>query len=418
MHKCNATLLRYSLRMVANKLPSLHIPCSYAGMQVYLYISSSKHVLGCLVAEQITSASPVVPNLDDCATSSAIRCGPRHTDPCIPMSAPPFAKHKRLSSLPSTHTTSSTMPASQLAFTGCCTGPKLNTLDHPASHCYTQQRVSVGSSQTTLFPSPGLLSSQPRKQPKQNVLTRWLATSQHKAAAAQSLLPGLQPDSPLSAGLAAASRPQHEGLQAAVDSKPAQSDLGGPIPMASLADITNRPPASIASENSSMTEESLRTKDSPLGSVSVGAAATAALTEQRHQQQQPAQAELHSVNQQPGQQQQCRPVQAGEHSAHCQQPPACTGLLLGKRVKARSELVLADPQPEQHRVLPAGRQHQVLKRLQSAVVRVDREKTARAACGIRVMWVSSQARRRGIASLLLDTARFKLTFSSFCYYMD
>ena len=304
------------------------------------------------------------------------------------------------------------MPASQSAFAGCCAGLRLNTLERPASHCHTQQHVSVGSSQTTLFASPGLLGSQPaKKQPKQNMLTKWLATSQHKAAAA----PSLHPDSPLSAG-SAASRQEDEGLQGAVDSKPAQSDVGGPIPMAPLADVTNRLPASIASEKSSMTQEPPCTMDSLHSSFSVGAAVSAALTEQRHQQQPPAQAVLHSVNQQTGQQQECPPVHADEHSAGGQQPPACTGLLLGscngKHVEAGSALVSAGPQPEQDWMLPAEGQQQMLKRLQNAVVRVDREHTVKAACGIKVMWVSAQARRKGIATLLLDTARFALTFSS------
>ena len=388
-----------------------------------MYISSNKHVLGCLVAEQITAASPVVPSLDDCATSSAVRSGPLHTDPPVtPMSAPPFAKHKRLSSQPSAHGSSSIMHASQSAFAGCYTGPQLNTLEQPASHGHAHQRISVGSSQTTLFASPGPLTSQPaRKQPKNNVLTKWLATSKHKAAAAQSLPPDLQPDSPLSAGSAAASRQEDQGLHTAVGSKPAQSDVGGPIPMAPLGDVTNRLPASTASENSSMTQEPVCTKDCLHSSFSVGAAAAAALTEQHHQQQQRPQAVLHSVTQQTSQQHECRPVQADNPSADFQQPPACPGLLPGscngKHGEARSDLVSADPQPEQDRVLPAESQQQMLKRLQSAVVRVDRERTVKAACGIKVMWVSAQARRRGIATLLLDTARFALAFSSFCYHV-
>ena len=419
MHKHNAMLQGYSLRIGAHTCPSLHIPCIHVCMQVYLYISSNKHVLGCLVAEQITSASPVVPSCNDSATSSAVRCEPLHTDPPLtPMSAPPLAKQRRLSSQPSTHVSSSSMPASQSSFAGCCNGPQLNTLEHPASHCHTQQHVSVGSSQTTLFASPGTLSSQPaRRQPKQNVLTKWLATSQHKAATAQSLF--LQPDSPLSAGSAAASRQEDEGLQAAVDSKPAQSDLEEPIRMAPLADVTNRPLASMAAGNSSMNQELQCTKDSPHSSVSVGAAATAAVMETCHQQQQPAHAVLHSVSEQTSQPQECQPVQADTQSADCKQLPACTSLLHdscnGKHAEARPHLIPADSQPEQARGLSAGGQHHMLKRLQSAVVRVDRTRSVKAACGIKVMWVSSQARRRGIATLLLDTARFVRTFSSFCY---
>ena len=48
----------------------------------------------------------------------------------------------------------------------------------------------------------------------------------------------------------------------------------------------------------------------------------------------------------------------------------------------------------------------MLPRLQCAVVLTDRSKTVKAACGIKVMWVSVQARRKGIATQLLDTARF------------
>lgn len=381
-------------------------------MQVYVYISSSKHVLGCLVAEQITSASPVVPSPDGCVTSSATSSDPLQKDPPVtPMSAPPFAKHKRLSSLLNTHSTSSTMLASQTAFGGCCTGPLLTTLEQPASNCHAQQRISVGSSQSTLVASPGLLSSQPvRKQPKQNMLTKWLVTNQHKAAAAQSL----PPDSPSSAGSVAASRQEEKGCDtAAVDSKLAQSDVGQSIPMAPLADVTNSLPASIASESSSMTLEALCTKDLH-SSVSEDAAATAVLAEQHHQQQQ-ADAELHSVTEQSGQQQ-CQPLQAGKDPADSQQPSACIHLLLGgcndKHAEARLGLVSADVQTGQDRSSAADAdQQQMLKRLQSAVVRVDRANTIKAACGIKVMWVSAQARRRGIATLLLDSARFAFVFS-------
>lgn len=378
-------------------------------MQVYLYISSSKHVLGCLVAEQITSASPVVPSLDDgCVTSAATSSGPLQTDPPItPMSAPPFAKHKGLSCLLHTHTSSSTMLATQAAFGGCRTGPQFNTLDQAASHCHTQQHVSVGSSQSTLVASPGLLSSQPaRKQPKQNLLTKWLATSQHKAAAAQSL----QPDSPLSAGSVAASRQEEKGCYTAVDSMLAQSDMAEPIPMAPLADVTNKLFASIASD---MMQEAPCINDLH-SSVSESAAATAVLAEQCHQQQQ-AEVELHSMTQQTGQQQ-CQPLQAGKDPADSQQPSACTNLLLDgsndKHAEAMLGLVSADVQTGLGRSSAADAgQQQMLKRLQSAVVRVDRANTVKAACGIKVMWVSAQARRRGIATLLLDSARFAFVFS-------
>lgn len=378
-------------------------------MQVYLYISSSKHVLGCLVAEQITSASPVVPSLD--VTSSATSADPLQQDPPeTPMSAPPFAKHKRLSSLLNTHSSSSTILASQTAFGGCCTGPQLNTLEQPASHCHAQQHISVGSSQSTLGASPGLVSTQPaRKQPKQNLLTKWLATSQHKAAAAQSL----QPDSPSSAGSVAASRQEEKGCCTAVDSKLSQSAAGKPVSMAPLADVTNKLPASIASKSSSMTQEALGTKDLH-NSVSEHAAATAVLVEQRHQQQQ-AEAELHNVTQQTGQHQ-CQPLQGGKDLADSQQPSACTNLVLGgcndMHAEARLGIVSADAQTGQGRLLAADGQQQMLKGLQGAVVRVDRANTVKAACGIKVMWVSAQARRRGIATLLLDSARFAFVFSS------
>ena len=42
------------------------------------------------------------------------------------------------------------------------------------------------------------------------------------------------------------------------------------------------------------------------------------------------------------------------------------------------------------------------------VVMTDRSKVVKAACGVKVMWVSAQARRKGIATQLLDTARSAL----------
>ena len=398
-------------------------------MQVYLYISSSKHVLGCLVAEQITSASPVVPGLNDCFTSSATSTDPLIIDPFItPMSAPPYAKRNRFSSQPKSDSPSSTVSVFQSAFAGCCTGPQLNSMEQPASDSHAQQHVSVGSSQSALVASPALVSSQPAsKQPKQNVLTKWLATSHHKAAAAPRLPSSLRSDSPISAGSAAASRPEEEEEHhAAVDSKPAGSDMGAASPMAPLTDVTNMLPASIASESSSMPQEPLFTKDNLYSFVSEEGTASAVLGEQQQQQQ--AETELHSVTRHTCQQQhsvtrhtcqqqhKCHRLQTNNHPADSQQVSAGAGLLLGggngKQAEVSSAQVSADARLEQGQAPPAEDQRQMLRRLQSAVVRVDRKKIVKAACGVKVMWVSAQARRRGIATLLLDTARFALAFSS------
>lgn len=242
--------------------------------------------------------------------------------------------------------------------------------------------------------SPGALSSQPaRKQPKQNGLTKWLTTSQHKAAAAQSLRSSLQPDSPMSAGSAAACRQKGEESHAAVDSRPAQADTVGPFPAAPLADVTNVLPESMASGRSSMTQKPMCLKDSLHKSVCEDGSATATQGEQHPEPQQQLQPEAMSgcVAQQTCHPHPCPFLQTGNHPADSQQLSEGTGLWLANKQSA-----------------PAEVQQQVLKGLNSVVVRVDRDKKVRAACGIKVMWVSSQARRRGIATLLLDTARFAL----------
>ncbi|KAL3140108.1 hypothetical protein ABBQ38_004386 [Trebouxia sp. C0009 RCD-2024] len=245
--------------------------------------------------------------------------------------------------------------------------------------------------------SPGVVSNQPaRKQPKQNVLTKWLATSQHKAAAAQSVRPSLQPDSPMSAGSAAACRQEGEEPHAAVDSRPAQADTNGPFPMAPLADITNVLPESMASESSSVTRKPMCLEESLHKSVCEDGSATATQSEQHRVPQQQLQAEAASGC---VAQRSCQPhprpvLQTSNHLADSQQPSEGTGVWLANQQSK-----------------PAEVQQQVMKGLTSAVVRVDRDKKVKAACGIRVMWVSSQARRKGIATLLLDTARFALTFT-------
>lgn len=364
----------------------------FLDMQVYLYIGSSKHVLGCLVTEHITSASPVIPSLDSCLDSTATSTDLLCMHPLLtPMSAPPHAKHKRLSCQPNLHTPSSAMPVSQSAFTRCSTGAQLFSREQPASTNHAQQYMSVGSRQSTLVASSGMmLRCQPaRKQPKQNGLTKWLATSQRKAAAAQSLHSSLQPDSPMSASSAAALRQEGEELHAAVDSRPAEADMSGPIPLAPLADVTNVLPACMASEGSSMTKNPGCYEDSLHESVDEEATAGGGDWCQHSQRQLQKEA---VAAQQNCQQRECQLFQTDKHPADSQQPPEGTGLLPGSCKFTQAA--------------PAEARQQMLKGLKSAVVRVNRGESVRAACGIKVIWVSSQARRRGIATVLLDIARF------------
>lgn len=233
-------------------------------LQVYLYISSSKHVLGCLVSEQITSASPVVPASDNRLASSATSTGPLGSNPpSTPMSAPPFVKHRHLTSqlnltassmLPQCHSALSSSEHSIVS----CSEVHLHRTSHAPSGSCAQLCNSVSSSQSTLVSSSVMLSSQPdRRQPKPNLLTRWLATSQQKAASTQSLPFKAQPNSPISAGSAAASRQGEEGCHAAVDSRPAWSGVSENLPMAPLADVTNVLAPDIASGGSSLVHKGL-----------------------------------------------------------------------------------------------------------------------------------------------------------------
>ncbi|KAL0036207.1 hypothetical protein WJX79_007986 [Trebouxia sp. C0005] len=54
-----------------------------APYQVYLYISSSKYVLGCVVSERITSASPVISHSEACA-SDLVECKPSWSEGGVP----------------------------------------------------------------------------------------------------------------------------------------------------------------------------------------------------------------------------------------------------------------------------------------------------------------------------------------------
>jgi hypothetical protein len=65
--------------------------------------------------------------------------------------------------------------------------------------------------------------------------------------------------------------------------------------------------------------------------------------------------------------------------------------------------VLAPQQPSMPE--PSSRKQQQQHR-GTVVLRVDEEHPVEAACGVRVMWVSKEARRKGIATKLLDVARW------------
>lgn len=388
-----------------------------APYQVYLYISSSKHVLGCVVAERVTSASPVISHSEACVTSSCstdvAAPGSCLDSPSMPMSAPPLAKHRRLSSQLPAISAASMMPLSTSSESSACTESiarqhqrthadvklGMHRLEMGIGSCPSQQRLSVGSSQS-LAVSSGIKHHsrhQQSKHPKKTLLTRWLATGKADSTGVQTAPASMRSDSPTSAGSTAAFK--HGDSQATAETRVEQCGISSPIPMMPLTDVTNVCDGSISGASGAVCTD----QDEP-GSGSLGLAACTS-SHQLLKGKSHALSSAHhdgSMWRQDPDLIECRPSRSDggmpqkRHDvvAHTTDYSAADGSVNAEAVAAFEALDTAS---------------QSLSRLhpevQTEILMTDRSKAVKAVCGIKVMWVSAQARRQGIATQLLDTAR-------------
>ncbi len=384
-------------------------------MQVYLYISSSKHVLGCVVAERITSASPVISHSEACVTSgcSTAVAAPRFCldSPSTPMSAPPLAKHRRLSSQLPARSAASMMPLNTSSESSASTEGTarqhqhihadiklgMHRLEMGIASCPSQQHVSVGSNQSSAVPS-GIKHRnrhQQSKHPKKTLLTRWLAIGKAESADVQTAPSRMRSDSPTSAGSIAAFK--HGDSQATAETRPEQCDISSPIPMMPLTDVTNMCDVSTSGASAAMAtdHDGPGTSDPVVctSSQQVLKVKSSALSSAHHD---------GSMWRQAPDLVECRPswnkggTPQVRHAvvARTTDHSTAEGSVNAEAVAALELLDTAS---------------QSLSRLrpevQTDILMTDRSKAVKAVCGIRVMWVSAQARRRGIATQLLDTAR-------------
>ncbi|DBB06353.1 TPA: hypothetical protein ACH3X1_011921 [Trebouxia sp. C0004] len=389
-----------------------------APYQVYLYISSSKHVLGCVVAERITSASPVISNSDSCVTSgcSTAVAAPRSCldSPSMPMSAPPLAKHRRLSSQLPARSAASMMPLSTSSEASACTEGiarrhdrihadvklGMHGLEMGIASCPSQQHLSVGSNQSPAVPSGIKHRSrhQQSKHPKMTLLTRWLATGMAESTGVRTAPSRMRSDSPTSAGSIAASK--HGDSQVTADTRlEQQCGISSPIPMMPLTDVTNVCDVSTSGASAAMATDHDDPGSSDLAvctsSQQVLKVKGKALSSAHHD---------GSMWQQDPDLVECRPSwsEGGMPQVH-HDDVACTTDHSAADGSVDVEVAALD-------ILDTASQSlsRLRPEVQTEILMTDRSKAVKAVCGIKVMWVSAQARRQGIATQLLDTARFVL----------
>ena len=381
-------------------------------MQVYLYISSSKHVLGCVVAERITSACPVISRSEACVTSgcSTAVAAPRFCLDSLsaPMSAPPLAKHRRLSSQLPARSAASMMPINTSSESSACTEGIARQHQHTHADVKlgmhrlemgigSQQHLSVGSSQSPAVPSGIKHCSrhQQSKHPKRTLLTRWLATGKADSTGAQTAPSRMRSDSPSSAGSVAAFK--HGDSHTTAETRLAKCDISSPIPMMPLTDVTNVCDVSISEASAAVAADRDDPESSDLAvctsSQQVLKVNSSALSSAHHAgsmwQQAPDLVECRSEG--------GKPRVRHDVVAHTADHSAADGIVNAEAVATLEALdtasqSLSRPRPE----------------VQAEILMTDRSKAVKAVCGIKVMWVSAQARRQGIATQLLDTARFVL----------
>ena len=273
--------------------------------------------------------------------------------------------------------------------------------------CGSQQQVSVGSNQsgTVSLSNMPTSSHQQRKRVKKTLLTHWLATGKGKSADVQTAPPRMLADSPTSAGSVAASK--HGDSQSTAETRSEQRGLSSPIPMLPLTDITNVTAYTSTSEaNAALPTQVPHAAETAWRGAqcdSMSEEAAACTSNQRvleAQTDSSAPILAHCDFQLPSSQKGLCDTRVGQLGLVESEEgvPQAVGCRLNGKAEAQHDV--GEPLDTSCQVVSRQRPE-----LQADVVMADRSKAVKAACGIKVVWVSAQARRRGIATQLLDTSR-------------
>lgn len=338
-------------------------------LQVYLHVLSSKHIVGCVVAENITSASPISTSDEVCSISAPLAIAPdTHAGDAActtPMSAPPLGQHSSPASHSSGRDSASSMPATM---TPLRSGQHYHH-GQLAEACFSHSRPLQTSSFQRLHAAATMQQSglaavhrhdlqHPHK--RGTPLTKWLAAGRSKTAvpnpvsdmfakpsnsagsALHSIAParmasnqGQEPSSSQHSSLSFSAEPvvclnvSHPGCQDSAASNPAEcADNGEPA----RSCLAYTQPAAVQ------------------------------VLAQPAPDSQPASASCSALVSQAARDRQRWP------DTICQQPAAA--------------------QPSQQQI-----------------VEVDKARAVKSMCGIKLIWVSADARRKGIATQLLDAVR-------------
>ncbi|KAL0056094.1 hypothetical protein WJX82_007662 [Trebouxia sp. C0006] len=205
----------------------------------------------------------------------------------------------------------------------------------------------------------------------------------------------MRSDSPTSAGSTAAFK--HGDSQAAAETRLEQCGINSPIPMMPLTDVTNMCDVSTSGASAAMATDHDGPESSHLAVCTSsqqvlkvnGSALSSAYRDGSMWQQAPDLVECTPSWSEGGTPQVCHDV-----AARTTDHPAADGSVSAEATAAFEALETASQSLS--RLRPEG---------QTEILMTDRSKAVKAVCGIKVMWVSAQARRQGIATQLLDTAR-------------
>ena len=276
----------------------------------------------------------------------------------------------------------------------------MHRLEMGTASCPSQQHLSVGSNQAPAVPSGVKHRSrqQQSKHPKKTLLTRWLATGKADSTGVQTAPSRMRSDSPTSAGSVAAFR--HGDSQATAETRLEQCDISSPIPMMPLTDVTNVCDVSTSAASAAMATD----HDDPgcsdrticHSSQQVLKVNSSALSSAHHD---------GSMWRQASDLVECKPSwsEGGVPQVHHDIVAGNTDYSAADGSVNADAVATLDALDTASQSL--SRPH---TEVQTEILMTDRSKAVKAVCGIKVVWVSAQARRQGIATQLLDTARFVL----------
>ena len=337
--------------------------------QVYLCVLSNKHLVGCVVTENITTANPIAAS--DEADSSVKHFSPApalpcaHMQPLTPLSAPPQGQHKAPAGHFTARHAASCLSAPAKAATGVSSPMPIAAQLQPnlSTKPSVPQQVPLLVLHTNLAAMP-----QPAKRiaahrgslqcghKKETLLTRWLAASRCKAAAESSAAhsPFKPSTSTATAKAQEAADTSTPATNAGCNTAACSQQLTDGVDMSRCSNITH---AAVETDSNSKLDQAWP-PDTPTGANHSDANVAAAAQ------------------------------------------PRLTGCLQHDKPDMLSLLHATASISDS---LDSASAHQS-SRPQHAVL-VDKDKFVSASLGVKVMWVSNDHRRKGIASQLLDTVR-------------